>query len=317
MTAPTYAFGPIPSRRLGHSLGIDNIPAKVCSYACTYCQVGLTTEANAEPRNIYPPQEVADAVAARVAMLRERDEPIDYLSIVPSGEPTLDVNLGRLIELLRPLGVRIAVMTNGSLLWRPEVRERVGQADLVSVKVDTVDEILWRRLNHPHRRLDYDRMLAGVEAFASSYQGDLITETMLVEDLNDSFAAVTRTAAFVARLGPKVAYLAVPTRPPADAEARPPGTAVLVQAYRIFCDRVPRVEVLAGPSGRAFAATGDVRDDLLGVMAVHPLERESIEEILAKDGADWKVVEGLLAAGEVERVHYQGRTFYARPLGRL
>ena len=107
--APAVAFGPIPSRRLGKSLGINNIPPKVCTYSCLYCQVGPTMERSTEPRAFYPPEQIADAVGAHVEAVRAQGETIDHLTFAPDGEPTLDIGLGESIRLLRPLGIPIAV----------------------------------------------------------------------------------------------------------------------------------------------------------------------------------------------------------------
>jgi wyosine [tRNA(Phe)-imidazoG37] synthetase (radical SAM superfamily) len=121
-------FGPVPSRRLGRSLGINNIPPKTCSYACIYCQLGRTLHLQTERAAFYDPVLLFDEVAKRLDAVRSAGENVDFLSFVPDGEPTLDLNLGRLIELLRPLGSEIAVITNSSLLWRPEVRDELATA---------------------------------------------------------------------------------------------------------------------------------------------------------------------------------------------
>ena len=173
-------FGPVPSRRLGRSLGINNIPAKHCSYACVYCQVGRTTHPLSTRRAFYAPQQVVQAVSDRLTQLRQQGERVDYLTFVPDGEPTLDVHLGEAIELLRPLGVPVAVMTNGSLLGQEEVRRELALADWVSVKVDSVDEAVWRRIDRPHPSLRLDEILQGIRVFAKSFAGVLDTETMLV-----------------------------------------------------------------------------------------------------------------------------------------
>ena len=135
----TIAFGPVPSRRLGRSLGINNIPPKSCSYSCLYCQVGTTHGKTVVPQAYYPPTAIRDAVESQLGKARAANEAVDYLTFVPDGEPGLDENLGESIELLRPLGIPIAVISNASLLWREEVRAATGKADWVSVKVDSVD----------------------------------------------------------------------------------------------------------------------------------------------------------------------------------
>ena len=179
-------FGPIPSRRLGRSLGINNIPPKSCSYSCVYCQVGPTGQREIEPRPFYEPGEILAAVEQRLEEAALAGEGVDYLTFVPDGEPTLDIHLGETIARLKPLGVKIAVISNASLLWREEVRERLLEADWLSVKIDTVDEILWRRINQPHEALRLPRILDGIRQMAREFPGELTTETMLVDGINDS-----------------------------------------------------------------------------------------------------------------------------------
>ena len=135
------AFGPVPSRRLGRSLGINNIPPKVCSYSCAYCQVGKTIQMEAQRRPYYSPQEIYEEVKEKVESSRSQGLAIDYLTFVPDGEPTLDANLGKEIDMLKPLGIKMAVISNASLIWDESVREDLKKADWVSVKVDALDEL--------------------------------------------------------------------------------------------------------------------------------------------------------------------------------
>lgn len=318
MTPPDHhlAFGPIPSRRLGRSLGVNTIPAKACTYGCVYCQVGPTTDRDPEPRDVFPPGEVRDAVARHLAAVRAAGQGVDWLSIVPDGEPTLDRRLGETIDLLRGLGLPVAVFTNGSLLWRPEVRARLARADLVSLKVDTVDPAAWRRVDAPSRGLDLAAVLAGEQAFAREYRGRLITETMLVAGLDDADAGVAATADFVATLHPEIAYLAVPVRPPTRRGVRGPDEASLVRAHAAFAARLPRVELLTGHETAGYAHTGDARSDLLAVLAVHPLREGAIRQLLADDGADWSLVEALEAEGALVSNVYQGDRYWLRPVVR-
>ena len=198
------AFGPVPSRRLGQSLGINNVTTKACSYTCVYCQVGQTTEKIIEPQAFFSPTQIHEAVATRVRKLRARGLAIDYLTFVPDGEPTLDIALGESIEVLRDLDIPIAVITNGTLLWRRDVRARLARADLVSVKVDTVHEDGWRRVNLPHRDLSLDKILQGIREFAAGFGGTLITDTMLIAGINDDAASLTDTADFLAEIAPRI-----------------------------------------------------------------------------------------------------------------
>ncbi|HEX7078928.1 MAG TPA: radical SAM protein, partial [Candidatus Eisenbacteria bacterium] len=220
--AAAIAFGPIPSRRLGQSLGINNIPPKHCTYSCVYCQVGPTEGTELARREFYDTAEVVGAVTRKVAELRAAGERIDHLSFVPDGEPTLDVNLGAEIRALEPLGIPIAVITSGALLWMPDVRADLAAADLVSVKVDATVESVWRRVDRPNGRIDFATMQEGVLQFAREYKGELLTDTMLVAGMNDDEASLEGVASFLEKVAPRRAYLAIPTRPPADARVHPP-----------------------------------------------------------------------------------------------
>ena len=310
----SIAFGPIPSRRLGQSLGINNIPAKTCSYSCIYCQVGWTTEKRIQPRAFYPPEQLHDAIAAHIAKLRRDGQRIDYLSFVPDGEPTLDLNLAASIERLRGFGIPIAVFTNASLLWRDDVRAQLSEADLISVKVDSVDEATWKEINRPHPDLGLDALLGGVRRLAAEYAGTLISETMLLDGVNDSDVSLTTIADFLAAIAPQTAYLAVPTRPTALGGVKAAAAERLVRAHELFSARLASVKLLTGHETGTFAHTGDARKDLLAITAVHPMREPAVRRLLAEDGSDWSTVRKLLDTGELRTVDYGGERFYLRPV---
>ncbi len=308
------AFGPVPSRRLGRSLGINNIPPKVCTYSCVYCQLGRTVKMQVERRAFYQPEEILRDVEEKVRNAREVGESIDYLTFVPDGEPTLDVGLGQEIELLKPLGINIAVITNASLIWREDVKEDLRRADWVSLKVDSVSEDVWRRINRPHRALQLASILEGMLEFAKAYEGELATETMLVKGVNDGDECVREVADFLAELRPARAYLSIPTRPPAEKWAQPPNEKVVNRAYQILGDRVDHVEYLIGYEGNAFAFTGNAEEDLLSITAVHPMREEAVKEFLARARADWSIVRKLIEQGQLVETEYEGNKFYMRRL---
>jgi len=308
------AFGPVPSRRLGRSLGINNIPPKVCTYSCVYCQLGRTIKMQVERSAFYEPDEILRDVQDKVERAREAGEPIDYLTFVPDGEPTLDIDLGREIELLRSLGIKIAVITNSSLIWREDVREGLMKADWVSLKMDSVREEVWRRINRPHGSLHLASILDGALEFAQAFKGELATETMLVEGVNGGDDHVREVAGFLARLRPAIAYLAIPTRPPAEEWVHSPGEEVINRAYQIFSEKVGCVEYLIGYEGNDFAFTGNVEEDMLSITSVHPMREDAVSEFLARAGADWPAVHRLIAQGQLIEMAYEGRKFYMRKL---
>ncbi|NPA47751.1 MAG: radical SAM protein [Thermococci archaeon] len=301
-------FGPVPSRRLGMSLGINNIPDKVCSYACVYCQIGRTLSMEIERREFYDPEAIAEEVERHVGSVNGR---IDYVTFVPDGEPTLDANLGRAAELLRDLGYRLAILTNSSLLWREDVREDLSLFDYVSLKLDAVSEGIWRKIDRPHKGLKLERILDGMLELRGDFGGKLVTETMLINiDYGDE---LRRIADFLADLKPDVAYIGIPTRPPAEGWVRPADESTLNEAYNLF-SRAVRTEYLIGYEGNAFASTGNFEEDVLSITAVHPMRRDAVEELMRRDGADWEDVERLIREGKLVRVTYEGETFYMRKL---
>ncbi|GAJ21277.1 unnamed protein product, partial [marine sediment metagenome] len=168
-------FGPIPSRRLGRSLGINNIPPKICTYSCVYCQIGKTSNMKIQPQVFYPPSQIFNEVQKKVEKSREKGESIDYLTFVPDGEPTLDINLGQEIKLIKSLGIKIAVITNASLMEQEQVRKNLKEADLVSLKIDSTEEEVWKKINRPHRNLHLDSLLEGILEFARTFRGKIIT----------------------------------------------------------------------------------------------------------------------------------------------
>ena len=305
-------FGPVPSRRLGRSLGINNIPPKLCSYSCVYCQIGRTLKMEIERRAHYKPEEILSEVDKKIEKAKKAGEPIDFLSFVPDGEPTLDINLGQEIERLKSFGVKIAVITNASLIRRPDVREDLAKADLVSLKVDSLREDVWRKINRPHRTLQLSAILSGILAFSKDYGGELATETMLIKDLNDTDTYLREIADFLKRLGPITAYLSIPVRPPSEKWVKPPDEKAVNQAYQIFSRKIDRVEYLTGYEGNAFAFTGNVEEDLLSITSVHPMREQAVREFLEKAGADWSSIKDLMNRDQIKEVEYEGEKFYMK-----
>lgn len=308
-------FGPIPSRRLGRSLGVNNIPPqKTCTYSCIYCQVGRTNRKQTHRNAFYDPLAVFEEVADRVRQVRSQGESIDYLTFVPDGEPTLESRLGTQIELLQTLGPKVAVITNSSLLGRADVRRDLMKADWVSLKVDATQIGIWYKMNRAHPGLYLRTILDGIVEFSEAFKGQLVTETMLVKDVNDSEEHIGKTADFLARIGPTKAYLSIPTRPPAEHWVQPPREEIINRAYQILSERVDCSEYLIGYEGNEFTTTGNVVEDLLSTTSVHPMRKDAVEELLAKVEEDWSIINRLVSQGDLVEVDYQGQAFFMKSL---
>jgi len=308
------AYGPVPSRRLGRSLGINNIPPKICTYSCVYCQLGRTIEMSTTRANFYDPEELKKEVAKKVAESDSEDEEIDYLSFVPDGEPTLELKLGEEIELMSEFGIDVAVISNASLISEPEVREDLGKADWVSLKVDAVSEPIWHRVNRPAGTLQLEDILSGIEVFAAQFDGTLATETMLIDGINDDADEIRKVASFLGTVSPDESYIAVPTRPPAEDWANPASEEKINRAYREFNKHVDDVEYLLGYEGNEFSSTGNFQEDLLSITAVHPMREEGVQELLRKTGSERELVDELIAEGKLVKNEFEDSVYYMRKL---
>ena len=310
----SIVFGPVPSRRLGKSLGINNIPPKECTFACVYCQLGNTLKLEIERKVFYSTEKIVAEVGKQIKLLNQSNDKIDYLTFVPDGEPTLDLNLGKSISALRKFGIKIAVITNSSLIGDAEVREDLKKADWVSLKIDTVDEKTWHKIDRPHGQLDFASVLEGVKIFSSTFKNFLATETMLVKGFNDSDEELNATADFISTLNPNKAYISIPTRPPAENEVVSPDINVIHKAYQIFKLKGIEAELIIGYEGNEFSSTGNFNEDVLNITAVHPMRSDAVESLLEKDGGVQNDLESLVNSGELIKLNYNQEIFYLRNL---
>ncbi|MCD6541817.1 MAG: radical SAM protein [Thermoplasmata archaeon] len=306
------AFGPVPSRRLGRSLGVNNIPPKTCSYSCVYCQLGKTTNLSIERKRFYDPASIVKEVRNRVDIIRKKDEKIDYITFVPDGEPTLDINLREEVKELKGMGIKLAILTNSSLIWKEDVREDLKMFDLVSLKIDAVDFDAWKRINRPHPELKLSEIMEGIMDFSDDYRGELLTETMLIAGYNDQKKHIEKLADFIGRLHPSKSYISIPTRPPAEKGIEGTTEEILNFAYQIFSEKGIDVELLTGFEGEDFSVFGDLEKEILSIASVHPLREDILKELLDKTNKSWDIVEKLVADGKLKVVRYRGKNFYIR-----
>ncbi len=306
-------FGPVPSRRLGQSLGINNIPPKRCSYSCVYCQLGRTNRMQMERAEFYKPEDILCETGIKMKELNAKGGHVDYFTFVCDGEPTLDRNLGVEIDLLKQFGVKIAVITNASLLWMDEVKKDLLKADWVSLKIDAVDHDTWRRIDRPHGYLDLDKIITGTLDFAKSFNGTLVTETMLIDGYNDKKECIIELGKQLKRLKPSKAYLLVPTRPPAESGVKRPSTAKVREAFLLIQKLAQiNVECITGDEGENFFFTDDVINDLLSIISVHPIREDVINQLLKDKNLDRLIINKLIEQNVIEEFLYENNKFYRR-----
>jgi len=305
-------FGPVQSRRLGLSLGINHLPPKTCTYSCVYCQLGRTSFMTTNRSRFSDPDALSGQIRTRLEELAQEGIHPDTITFVPNGEPTLDRSLGDVIARLQPVGIQTAVITNASMLWHPECRAHLMQADVVSLKVDSVIAETWHKIDRPHGTLDLDEVFNGIHWFAQQYKGKLLTETMLVKGINDTPREAEAAATFVADLHPHTAYLALPLRPPAEDWVEAPDAETLMHIYEIFKHNIERVELMMDLPESNLAAGEDALGILVSTLAVHPLSQADIDTYLAKHGLASEALEDLVDKELIRRVTHKGTPFYVR-----
>jgi wyosine [tRNA(Phe)-imidazoG37] synthetase (radical SAM superfamily) len=299
---------------LGRSLGVNNIPPKYCSYSCVYCQLGITYNLTIERRQFYEPKEIFKEAKEKIIRLKEIGEKVDFITFVPDGEPTLDINLGEEIRMLKSFSIPVAVITNSSLLFLESVRQDLYEADLVSLKVDTVSELTFKKINRPNHFLNLDAIFDGIVEFSKVFKGKLITETMLVKGINDSGEELKDIASFIAKINPSKSYISIPTRPPAESWVIFPEEEVLNMAYQIFREKIKNVNMLITPEEGEFTITDDLQEDLLSIVSVHPIREEEIHKLLSEKRSDFSLVSSLIKEGKIKKVKYNNKIFYIRKL---
>jgi wyosine [tRNA(Phe)-imidazoG37] synthetase (radical SAM superfamily) len=301
-----HVFGPVPSRRLGHSLGVDLVPYKTCSYDCVYCQLGATTERTLERRPFVSIRTVLDEIRARLS----GGPAPDYITLSGSGEPTLQVELGVLIAGIKRIAdCPVAVLTNGSLLWREDVQTELLEADLVIPSLDAGDEEMFRRVNRPHPRLRLAQVVEGLAAFRKRFQGQVWLEVFLLSGLTTADGQVEKIRGLLRGIVPDRIQLNTVARPPSEAWAHPASAKELARAARLLGQRA---EVIAERS--AMETRGDVMpraDEILALIQRRPC---TLEDIVAALGAHRleaaKHIEQLLRKRAVVTRQHGGRVYY-------
>ena len=307
-------YGPVPSRRLGRSLGINPIPFKTCNYSCVYCQLGRTTQMTNQRRDFFSPEEILNEIKRAIEVQGGRGGgEIDFVTFIGEGEPTLCKSIGWLIrETIEIVDIPIAVDTNGSLLYREDVRNDLSQADVVMPSLDAGTAGTFRRINRPHRGIDFKKVVEGMEKFRQEYDGEIWLEVMLVKGVNDSEKELEAIKSRLEKIEPDRIYINVPIRPPAESWAVPPDTEAITLAHTILGDDNV-VDIAAEETGE-FSIVGftNPKDAILAIIRRHPMREEQVIETLKKfelrDVHD--DLKRLEESGKIKKVKYREKVFW-------
>jgi len=305
-----FVFGPVPSRRLGQSLGIDPVPLKTCNWNCVYCQLGRTIPLTNERREYIPREEIIAEV--NQALASHTPGEIDWVTFVGSGETTLHASIGWLIRQVKSLThLPVAVITNGSLLYLPEIRRELSPADAVLPSLDAGNARLYRKLNRPHPEVSFKRLVGGLAAFRKEYQGKLWVEVMLVRGLNDSGPALIEIAAALKEIQPDEVHILQPDRPPVETWVQPPDEEGLIRAMSIL-GNIARV---VHPAEGSFDLSGSesVVDAIVSIITRHPMREDELQRTLDKwtSGQTDAALKQLASSGRAQVVERYGVRFWS------
>jgi len=262
-----HLYGPVPSRRLGRSLGIDLVPHKICTYDCIYCQIGKTTRRTLLRKEYVPVKEVLKEVEL---FLQENLSPIDHFSLSGSGEPTLHSKIGLVIREIKAVSsIPIAVITNGSLLYQKKVREDLLGADIVLPSLDAVTSDAFQRINLPHPKLSVERVIDGIAEFRKVYKGQIWLEILFCKGFNDTLIELKKMKEAVKRIQPDLIHINTVVRPPSEDWVKSLSQKEMENIRFFFGEKASIISEfdrhLPSVSGR------DVKEEILRILRRRPL----------------------------------------------
>ncbi|UCG50666.1 MAG: radical SAM protein [Candidatus Latescibacterota bacterium] len=304
-----YVFGPVPSRRLGRSLGIDPVPIKTCNWNCIYCQLGRSIPLVNERRDFFPPEEIIREIEE--ALSQHDPSEIDWITFAGSGEPLLHASIGRLIRAVKSMTrIPVALLTNGSFLHLPDVRGDALAVDAVMPTIDAGTKEMFRKVNRPHPGISYDQYIDGLVSFRKEYKGKLWPEVMLVRGVNDTEESLRDIADVLRRVKPDEVHISLPVRPPAETWIEPPDDEGLLRALAILGGSARVVH----PVDTDFDMGGfeTAVDAVIGIVSRHPMREDEIEDTLARwtPGEVKEALAELQASGKVQIVERHGVRFW-------
>jgi wyosine [tRNA(Phe)-imidazoG37] synthetase (radical SAM superfamily) len=307
MPGERFIYGPVASRRLGFSLGVDIIPFKTCTLDCVYCQLGSAGKTRMRRGRWFPPKEILAQIKAAL----DSGQRIDVITFSGSGEPTLSRDIGLLIRAIKKMTViPVAVLTNATLLGRKDVRRDLAEADIVVPSLDAVPAALFRRVNRPHASLDNRKIIDGLVRFRGEFAGEIRLEIMLVKGVNDSPLHIRSLQKAIARIRPDRIELNTVVRPPADRRAGPLSAAEL---EKIRARLGPKAAVVASFARRTQApASGGLERSILATVGRRPQTVADIATALGRPpGEVLKALTPLLARRRVRKLSHGGRTYFS------
>jgi wyosine [tRNA(Phe)-imidazoG37] synthetase (radical SAM superfamily) len=302
-----YLYGPVPSRRLGWSLGIDLVPHKICTYDCIYCQIGNTTEKTLVRKEYVPVREILEEVRR---FLKEETSSIDHLSLSGSGEPTLHSQIRSIIEGIKIItSIPMAVITNGSLLYEEEVRQDLLRADIILPSLDAVSTEVFMKINRPCPGFSIEKVIGGLVEFRKIYKGLIWLEILFCKGVNDSKEELMRRKKVVDRIQPDRIHLNTVVRPPSEKWAAPLSRKEMEEIGTFFGEKASIItEFDRHPSP---VPEKDIKEEILKILKRRPLSLSDLSTGMGipRDELD-QYIEPLAESGKIQARIFGGSVYY-------
>ncbi len=304
-----YIYGPVPSRRLGRSLGIDPIPSKTCDYQCIYCQLGKTTNFTSERKNFYPLEEIYEEIEQSI---NKNKGEFDYITFVGSGEPTLCKSLGKLILKAKEISKKpICVITNGSLLYQDDVKDDLIFSDVILPTLDAGDEKLFIKINRPHPSIKYEKIIQGYIDFRKEFSGKFWIEIMVMKGINDSKEELMKIKEKIDLIKPDRIDINVPIRPPTESWVKIPDQNIIPILNDVFGE----YNNINFPEQGTFSVFGsNFEKELKTLLERHPMRLEQITETFSSKTVNEQdlldQLNTLASQNKIKKVIYNNQTFW-------
>jgi len=300
-----YVFGPVPSRRLGLSLGVDLIPPKTCTFDCLYCQVGRTTSRTLEPKTFVPVREVIAEIKRKIL----KNVP-DAITLAGSGEPTLYSEIDQVIASIKKMTkIKVALLTNGALFWKEEIRQRVLKADIIMPTLSSAFDHTFREIHRPHPGLDLATITNGLKMLRQDYKGQIFLEVIFLAGVNDTKKEVEALKNLIEQISPEKIHLNTVVRPPADSKAISLDRKKLEEINLIFGEKSEIVAEV--PIKIKTRKEEHLISSLLDMVKRRPLKQIDIVNALGLSTDETEdLIQGLLIKGYIRRQSHSGDIYF-------
>jgi len=300
-----FLYGPVPSRRMGLSLGISPIPKKTCNYSCIYCQLGRTDKMTYDRKDFFDLEDMKKEFTE----YNKNNDNYDVVTIVGEGEPTLYKSLGDLINFLKHNTDKpVALITNGALLKEKNIWSELQELDIILPSLDASNENEFKKINRPHPKIKYSDVQKGLIEFSKIFEGELWLEIMLVKNYNDSKESIDRFKYILKDISYDRVFVNTPVRPPAENYVKEPDEAFIKYAVKSL--KATPINLLT--SEGFVSKESDHYESILSIIKRHPMNQFEIKSFLENRNCSdsKKIFKKLDNSKNIQKIYYKGYNTY-------